>query len=61
MIKVILFAVVGVFGVVYAVLPEKFLARKYRGEEIPELALRTARVVGVFVALVGVLMALNSL
>ena len=61
MTQIILYAVVIACGLLYALKPKTFLARKYRDEEVPEMAVRTARISGVFVALVGALLLLNSL
>ena len=44
------------FGSLYAVKPEWFLKRKFaQDEDIPGLSIRTARVVGIALALLGAL------
>lgn len=53
MIYLLLNGAILVYGLVQAVKPELVLRRKYWGEEIPAPALRTARVVGILVAIFG--------
>lgn len=53
MIYVILEAAVIAYGVWYARDPMPSLKRKYGNDEVPELAKRTARIVGIVTAAVG--------
>ncbi len=54
MIYLICGAAVALFGVCYAAMPQRFLKRKYPYEdEIPAIAIRTARIVGVVLAVLG--------
>ena len=53
MIYIILALALLLFGVFYAVKPDWLLRRKYIYEEIPEIAIRAARVVGGVMAAAG--------
>ena len=54
MIYAVICAAIVIFGVCYAARPAWFLKRKYPyEEEIPAVAIRTARVVGVAIAVFG--------
>lgn len=61
MTQTILSAVILLCGAIYAWKAETFLARKYRDAEAPPLAVRVARVSGIFVALVGAVLLFHSL
>lgn len=45
--------VCAVYGILYAVNPMKSLEKKYKGDEVPKIAVRTARISGVVIALIG--------
>ena len=54
MIYVVINAAIAAFGALYAAKPSWFLRRKYMYEdEIPAVAIRTARVVGVLLVVIG--------
>ncbi len=47
-----------VYGICYSARPMFFLKRKYMGEPVPENTVKIARVSGIIVAVVGVLLIL---
>ena len=51
-ILVVIFSLV--YGIWYAINPMPSLQKKYKDEEVPQLAVRTARISGVVIAVVGV-------
>ena len=45
---------VAVYGVWYAVNPRPYLQRRMKRKDVPEQSVRTARMAGIFLAVVGV-------
>ena len=41
-------------GVWYAVNPMRVLSKKYMGDEVPPVAVKTARIMGVVLAVIGI-------
>ncbi len=61
MTRVILYAIAAVLGAVYAIFPRWFLSKKYGGGEVTEKAVRTARVFGIVIAVLGAVLAVAAL
>ena len=49
-----------VYGIMYAANPMKSLEKKYAGDEVPKIAVRTARISGVVIAAVGAVVAVYN-
>ena len=49
------------YGIYYTVNPMRSLKRKYWNEPVPELAVKSARVVGVVIIVIGAVVAVNGL
>ncbi len=50
---IIVFACVLIYGIWYAMNPMRSLKRKYMNEEIPPISIKTARIIGVILAVIG--------
>lgn len=53
MIYLIAFACVLAYGLWYAADPMKSLRRKYGEDDVPPVAVKTARIMGIVIALIG--------
>ena len=49
-----------VYGIMYAANPMKSLEKKYMGDDIPKIAVRTARISGVVIAIVVAVVAVYN-
>ena len=48
------------YGIMYAANPVKSLEKKYAGDEVPKIAVRTARISGTVIAIVGAVVAVTN-
>lgn len=53
MVYVIVFACVLAYGIWYARNPMRSLKRKYMNDEVPPISIKTARIMGIIIALIG--------
>ena len=52
-VYLIIWAAVLAYGVWYAVNPMRVLSKKYMGDEVPPVAVKTARIFGGIIAVIG--------
>ena len=58
-LKLLLFAAVGIYGVLYAINPQKFLERKGDREVTPQM-IRTARIAGIVMTAACVVLMIST-
>lgn len=60
MIRIVLYAVAALLGMVYAIFPRWFLKNKSADGKVTDSAVKTARVSGIVVAVIGAVLAVMS-
>ena len=53
-VYLVIWAAVLAYGVWYGVNPMRVLSKKYMGDEVPPVAVKTARIMGVVLAVIGI-------